>query len=511
MRLLKRSAPVLAAALSAGLLLTALSPQASADDPTRAVSITLIGDSYTSGNGAGMYAGPVGSYRSGNNWALTYAAWLNTQGVHATVANEAASGTATPQVLSEQIARIDAETDVVFLTVGGNDVNFSPVVAACFAPGVRHPSACRLAVGGAVAGLPGVGTRTMEIFSALQAKLSPDAQVVLVGYPYLTADTPYTLTGVVPDSGTTDSFDAAAEVRRAGDLLQKAQASAVAEWNASQSLKVTYLDGVAEAFDGHEPDPRATVTNDHRWINEFAETAGMVGPAGTIQAYPSADRNEWYHPNIEGQLQLANLLVSKIGVPASTRTITPSGDPAHDAPFAWIQGPYVLQVGGSQLLDASASYAVAGQIAKYEWDLNGDGTYDVTSVEPALPYTFADLFDGTVKVRVTDANGLSSEASTTINVTRDGDTIPDAKDNCPDVVNWDQADTDGDGVGDACDPSPGLPTQDLPGVFVPQEAVAPPSPEPSPTATPTVKPSPKPSPKPSIPSRPRPSLPKTGA
>jgi len=32
----------------------------------------------------------------------------------------------------------------------------------------------------------------------------------------------------------------------------------------------------------------------------------------------------------------------------------------------------------------------------------------------------------------------------------DGDTIDDAIDNCPDVANEDQADTDGDGIGDAC-------------------------------------------------------------
>lgn len=32
----------------------------------------------------------------------------------------------------------------------------------------------------------------------------------------------------------------------------------------------------------------------------------------------------------------------------------------------------------------------------------------------------------------------------------DGDTIDDAVDNCPDVANEDQADTDGDGIGDAC-------------------------------------------------------------
>ena len=32
----------------------------------------------------------------------------------------------------------------------------------------------------------------------------------------------------------------------------------------------------------------------------------------------------------------------------------------------------------------------------------------------------------------------------------DGDTIDDAIDNCPDIANEDQADTDGDGIGDAC-------------------------------------------------------------
>jgi len=33
----------------------------------------------------------------------------------------------------------------------------------------------------------------------------------------------------------------------------------------------------------------------------------------------------------------------------------------------------------------------------------------------------------------------------------DGDEVMDSEDNCPDISNPDQADTDGDGMGDACD------------------------------------------------------------
>ena len=36
----------------------------------------------------------------------------------------------------------------------------------------------------------------------------------------------------------------------------------------------------------------------------------------------------------------------------------------------------------------------------------------------------------------------------------DGDGVPDGPDNCPAVPNPDQADNDGDGIGNACDPSP---------------------------------------------------------
>jgi len=43
----------------------------------------------------------------------------------------------------------------------------------------------------------------------------------------------------------------------------------------------------------------------------------------------------------------------------------------------------------------------------------------------------------------------------------DGDSIPDQRDNCPAVPNFDQHDADGDGIGDACDSCPSTPAGEL--------------------------------------------------
>ena len=70
--------------------------QASANSTDqKTLSIVLIGDSYTAGNGAGSYNGERGSYQSSKNWGHRYASWLNTQGVKTTVTNLAFSGKTT--------------------------------------------------------------------------------------------------------------------------------------------------------------------------------------------------------------------------------------------------------------------------------------------------------------------------------------------------------------------------------------------------------------------------------
>ena len=60
------------------LCLGVVPPNARAEGPpTRVVRMTLLGDSYSAGNGAGAYdTADPGAYRSRNNWANHYRDWV---------------------------------------------------------------------------------------------------------------------------------------------------------------------------------------------------------------------------------------------------------------------------------------------------------------------------------------------------------------------------------------------------------------------------------------------------
>jgi hypothetical protein len=89
-------------------------------------------------------------------------------------------------------------------------------------------------------------------------------------------------------------------------------------------------------------------------------------------------------------------------------------------PVANAGGPYVCTLGGSFLLDASAShdpdgYLFSAGIVKYEWDMNNDGVYEISSNSPNYMYTWSgQALPGTVTLRVTDLLGATSIATTTI-------------------------------------------------------------------------------------------------
>ncbi len=81
--------------------------------------------------------------------------------------------------------------------------------------------------------------------------------------------------------------------------------------------------------------------------------------------------------------------------------------------------PSLALVGQHVAFDAGASTDVDGSITKYEWDLDGNGTYEVRSATIASTGTyFATAGAHTVRLRVTDNRGATGVTTRTVVVNR---------------------------------------------------------------------------------------------
>lgn len=450
-----------------------------------AYNVVQLGDSYSAGNGAGAYYGDPAARRSHNSYAEKYTEWLATQpDMHVRYTSFAHSGHTTAEVLRDQIPQVPTDTDLVLLTIGGNDVKFQDIVRYCFVVGSRSSSDCRSKVDAARSALPDVRTKTEAILQALSDRLGPDAEIILVGYPRLSTSPEFSLCDYTFLCWGSYSYNASAGVRDLGAAANAMQAALVSDWNRRPgAARVFFAAGVTGAFEGREPEPRVGYTNPRRWVNEFWETEGVQNPVGaTTSASFSSDSLNWYHPNTTGHAQIAAVLSRDIGLTPSARHVQAvnrnrsmalAAPPAANAgaedigdagPDAWLHGPWVQQVGTPITLDARGSLAGGSEIVGYEWDVDADPEFDAVTAEPTYTHEFAALFDGQVTVRVTQADGRTATASTRVQITEDGDSAPAGVDNCPDLDNDSQSDADRDGIGDECDLEPGHPREDRPGV-----------------------------------------------
>lgn len=95
---------------------------------------------------------------------------------------------------------------------------------------------------------------------------------------------------------------------------------------------------------------------------------------------------------------------------------------------AWVQGPYAHQIGKPLTLDARGSYSTRGDLVTHEWDLDGDGQYEIESTGPMLAHTWESEYVGDIHLRVTVPQGFTDTASTDAMFTNDGDGISDERD-----------------------------------------------------------------------------------
>ena len=291
------------------------------------INIVHIGDSYSAGNGAGSYYGGIKYFRSRKNWGEKYVKLLKTTDTKVNYLNIAQSGNTTNFMLNtDYLDDIPENTDLILMTIGGNDVNFGDIVKQCFVIGLRDGSTCEKLINSAKENLPAAIKGTEEILKKLEDKLSPNSQIILAGYPLLSLDTDYSLATcsqkIYSLCTEWDSYPVAQDIRALGKLANYHQSDLAKEWNNEHDMKLIYVDTISDKFSGHEPNPSIFSRNDVRWINEFFETMGEIDSSGKTKSKSTGTVEEWYHPNITGHQKIGATVFEKTGVPTVARDIT---------------------------------------------------------------------------------------------------------------------------------------------------------------------------------------------
>src|SRR5690349_7711081 len=95
-----------------------------------------LGDSYSSGVGAGSYISSSGSC---DRSTKAYPYLWNAAHSPSSFAFNACSGATTDDVMAGQLGSLNSATSLVSITIGGNDAGFSDVMTTCV---IQSDSAC---------------------------------------------------------------------------------------------------------------------------------------------------------------------------------------------------------------------------------------------------------------------------------------------------------------------------------------------------------------------------------
>ncbi|MFL1431353.1 MULTISPECIES: SGNH/GDSL hydrolase family protein [unclassified Nocardiopsis] len=253
-----------------------------------------LGDSYSSGDGAGDYAPetamPGGCWRSSNAYAHLIADEFDFAGSLAFYACSSHKGSVMLDELGtpeSQIERVTAHTSLVTLGIGGNDLGFIPVLRTCI---VRMPLLESSVCTEQEEDIDKRMNRFEETLATVIAEIrdrAPDARVLVLGYPRLFPEEPpgmyYTLT--VKDqlwlNGIAERFN-----ERIRDAVYRADGEV---YGSRAAGSVEYVNTFS-AFTGHE------VSADEAWLN------GIV--LGRFGEGLKVDRAT-FHPTAQGQMSIA--------------------------------------------------------------------------------------------------------------------------------------------------------------------------------------------------------------
>ncbi|HZZ96978.1 MAG TPA: SGNH/GDSL hydrolase family protein [Jatrophihabitantaceae bacterium] len=251
----RRALPVLAALCGVVALVIAVAPAAAA----AGANYVALGDSYSSGVGAGDYTAESGDCdRSPNAYSALWAA----NNAPASYVSVACSGATTADVANSQLPALSASTTLVSITVGGNDENFAGIMEDC---NLYSDDTCvseiQAAEDDAQANLPG---KLDTLYGAIRSD-APNANVVVLDYPDF-----YDLANDCVGLSQTKR----AKIDEGINLLDSITG------NAANAAGFGFAD-VRGAFTGHE------ICDDNRWLHSVN----------------FSDFSESYHPTADGHSQ----------------------------------------------------------------------------------------------------------------------------------------------------------------------------------------------------------------
>jgi lysophospholipase L1-like esterase len=223
MRFRRTASFVLAGALALGAALAVSALPAGA---ATAINYVALGDSYSSGDGAGNYSGgaclrSAGAYPE--LWAKAH--------FPASFTAVTCAGATTDNVLHQQLGALKPDTTLVTITIGGNDAGFANVMATCSLGGDQK---CLDAVNQSLAKKSAIADKLAATYAAIKQH-APKAEVIVLGYPHIFAS------GQVRCSMDQTKRDA---LNRGADVLNGVIA------DQAQAAGFTYQD-VRGTFDGH--------------------------------------------------------------------------------------------------------------------------------------------------------------------------------------------------------------------------------------------------------------------
>ncbi len=318
-----------------------------------------LGDSYSSGVGTRDY-----SYDSSSCQRSPYAyAPLIGAAKGYSLTFAACGGATTSDVKSSQVNSLSSTTNLVTITIGGNDAGFSSVMTNCAAYYFTCQSAINTANSFIANQLPGLLDST---YDAIRSH-APNADVVVLGYPRL-----FTSSGTLCNATVLTSSHEQ-ELNQTADSLDSVISSRAAAHG------FTYVDP-RNAFSSHE------VCSSSEWLN------GLSNPL-----------SESYHPNQAGQAEFATLIEAGLTHPPAASTGSASAIGASGATLSGSVNPNGQAT--TYHFDYGTSMSYGSQAPAAPDPSAGSGTASqsvsatLSNLQPSTPYHF--------RLEATNASGTT--------------------------------------------------------------------------------------------------------